>query len=443
MINIPTNLSGNVDVNVANFGAGAWRAFVLMDGQFMGEIWDFAQGYSNLLETPAFRNGEHSIKAVTVDYNGDVTVSPVLEVTCNNLVHSAVASENFHPSENYKYKGLCSASGNLMASLVNDANTVIWSDTFSNSDINIAISGSTFTNEQLCDLLITQAGNPATTTKYLTKEFRASDYPYAARMVIVLPDSDVSSYRRKAIKACRKACSDRYVTHMVISGGQVTKEKLSNVFTNSNVEYIYWCGHANSKFGEVYRTHTECWQDNGQKIPVFSFTKKSKTNAYPLPGDLDNNENSRLDLWSLRMWEQPYIYKKIVFIDGCQSGTYYGPPDNHYNDMADAYGIYSQGGSGQIYIGWREKVDVPNPYNIIQVMFKRSTDAVELFWKRMGQGYTVAQTFHEIEQSSGLIAESFWGMDRIMALDAEPGDPFNDDNIKVYGAGLGLRLGGN
>ena len=78
----PANLSGSVDVNVMNFGPWAWRAFVLMDGQFIREIIGFNEPNAGVLglDSREYNNGQHNLKVVTVDYSGLVTVSPVLDV---------------------------------------------------------------------------------------------------------------------------------------------------------------------------------------------------------------------------------------------------------------------------------------------------------------------------------------------------------------------------
>ncbi len=71
----PNNLTGTISIGVDGYGVTSERIFVLMDGEYIGELEYFDSNMPILLETDNYINGGHSIKIVAIDVNGLVTVS--------------------------------------------------------------------------------------------------------------------------------------------------------------------------------------------------------------------------------------------------------------------------------------------------------------------------------------------------------------------------------
>jgi hypothetical protein len=424
----PNNLTGTISIGVDGYGVTTERIFVLIDGEYKDELEYFDSNMPILLESDNYRNGGHSIKLVAIDINGLVTVSDALETDFNNTFFNIIALDYFHPTADYKILGFHNGAGSFEAKVTNMAGQVIWSNTYNGLHVNIVIPGSTFGNEQFCELSITGSG---ATKLDITKEFRPEDCPAGVKMVIVLPNEDIFKARKDAVFACATACNQRNVSWVSICCHDVTEENLTFLYNKSSVKYIYWCGHANDNVKGVYRTHTECWRKGAwydifskwHKIKVFSYTRKTIPDAEPLP---DNWDDRGFDLWSLGMhnsWN-----KKIVFVDGCLSAI--------CQDMAYAYGMFSLQGYGsldQIYIGW---MMVVQEKEILDIFAGDTTKGVKLFWERMGRNdeNSVRQALqytcdHPI---SGPMLITMWGLN----LETNLGDVNGDDGIFVWGLGF-------
>lgn len=409
---------------------------------------------------------------MTTDIYGDIINHRPINVCFNNLLYKVGASDYFHPDDAYRYSAFYDGNSTLEAVLTDKDGQTIWSDNYTGQYISIVITGATFGSEQFCELSITETGGAgaggagatsgsAVTTKDLTKEFKQADWPNGARMVIVLPNKDVFKVRKPAIIECAEACETRGVTWVALYHKNVTPENLTYLYNKAGVRYIYWCGHANSHVaaepdkaganqfykvmedptihgvGGVARTHTECWRYeaswwhfNWQKIGVFSWTGQP---GAPLPDDWDNRGFS---LWSLGMYNSGN--KKIVFVDGCWSAFNW---DGVANDMAYAYGMYSDWNAGnhdQIYVGWRCKVLSAAPGSVFDWVLW-STDGIKLFWERMGLGNSVYNALsYTASFGGGGIQTSLWGPNGVMDFHKPYED--SDDNIWIYGEGIHAEL---
>jgi len=338
----------------------------------------------------------------------------------------------------------------LDAQVTNQDGQVIWSDTYSGPHVSIVVPGAIFSSEQFCELTITEtvpgmmavgafANGPTVTSKDLTKEFRQSDWPNGAKMLIILPDKDVFEARKPAIIECAEACEARSVTWLALYHKNVTTANLTYLYNKPGVKYIYWFGHANNRVGgsgnEVPRTYTMCWKhtvrnwwpDKWERIPAFSYTNNPQA---PLPGDWDSKGFS---LWSLGMYDSGN--KKIIFVDGCRSADSI-ETTAPYQDMGDAYGILSNyGANNQIYIGWRYEIYAGT--GIGGTITGQTTEAVRLFWEKMGYGDDVWGALYYMWISGGVgMQQAVWGDNGQMDM----GVLSEDDNIFCWGNGLTRKL---
>lgn len=445
----PNNIYGHVGIYLEDAPLYGGVISIYLDNILIDDLlldWDNENNWVGL-ESDKFSNGWHTIRIVTTDLWGSVINHKPVKVYFNNLLHKVTTSDYFHPTEDYKYSGFYDGGNTLYVQVTNQDDQVIWSNTYSGPHVNIIVPGATFGSEQFCEITITETGGatmamgggaaastPTVTSKDLIKEFKQSDWPNGARMVIVLPNKDVFKVRKPAIIECAEACEARGVTWLALYHKNVTDDNLTYLYNKSGVKYIYWCGHANSHVGRnerleipgVQRTHTMCWKhtvrnwwpDKWEEIGVFSWTNDSQ---YPLPNDWDSKGFSLWDLGMHDSWN-----KKIVFVDGCLSAK--------YADMASAYGVFSlqgQGSKDQIYIGWKIKVLVSK--GIMEQIVGNTTEGVRMFWERMGAGDDIYDAFYYTQTHGGLgMRRAMWGDNGMLDI----GAPDTDDNILLYGNGL-------
>ncbi|HEX40893.1 MAG TPA: hypothetical protein ENN81_02380 [Phycisphaerales bacterium] len=439
------NVRGVIGLRFEDIPLTAVLVSVYLDNQPIGELqfgWDTENDWITF-DSSAFLNGWHVLRTITTDISGNVTNHTPVPLYFNNLLHGVVAGDHFHPSEDYVYSGFYDGAAILEAQLLDQDDQVIWSSTHEGPHVTIVVPGATFSAEYFCRLVVAETdsgmmamGEPdasssdTVTYKDLTKEFKQADWPNGARMVIVMPDTDVYKARKPAIKACAQACADRGVTWVALYYKDVTPQNLTYLFTKPAAKYVYWPGHANSHVGRdvrhgiegVPRTHALCWKhterrwrrDKWEKIGAFCRLNWNE----PLPDDWDARG---FDLWSLGMHDS--WNKKIVFHDGCYSAVYW--------DMAAAYGVFSLQGYGsldQIYIGWKVPVDTSSE-RLGEWLLGDTTAGVEMFWERMGRGDSIHQAFNHVGvYGSRPTRESFFGPDALYGDD--------NDNITFYGHGV-------
>lgn len=443
------NIQGYVGIRLKDINPLAGSVVVYLDNMLLYSVWFGWNDHSNIgFESDKLSNGWHTIRLVSYDIYGNVTNHEPIKVYFDNLLCKTSGDDYFHPSEDFKLSGFYNVSSSVQALLTGLNGQTLWSNTYSGNFANIVIPGTTFGSEQFCELTITEVGGAAagevvtangskSIKKNLKKKFKKSDYPGVVQAVVVLPNKDVCKVRWRPIIEYAKSCGLRNVSLASLYHHDVTKEFLTFLYNKGSLKYIYWPGHANSHVGAdprhnilgVARTHTICWKyekrgwwdffNNWDEIGVFSYTRQSDAEAYPLPGDHDW---SGFDLKTLGMWESGN--KKIVFIDGCLSA--------YFSDMAAAYGMFSFH-NDQVYIGWKIKVVAAT--GVVESLLN-TTEGVRLFWEKMGEGYSVYNALQSTSTIGGGVMMALWGPNGLMDLD----DPDSDDNLGVYGEGLTAKL---
>jgi len=126
-------------------------------------------------------------------------------------------------------------------------------------------------------------------------------------------------------------------------------------------------------------------------------------------------------------------HKKVVFVDGCLSA--------HFDDMARSYGMFSDWNLGhydQAYIGWKIKVLVSK--GIMETIIGNTTEAVRMFWERMGLHDTVfAALYYTYVHGGSNINHALWGLNGLVDIGSGGPDEI-DDNIILWGEGLTNQL---
>ena len=374
------------------------------------------------LESQPFLNAWHTLKFATIDIYGNVVNHKPINVKFDNSLYLSEVSDHFETGQDYKIGGFHDGPNSVTVTVTDIDNQTIWTNSYSGSYISVSVPAATMNNQLLATMTI--ASSPCRTID-LTKKFNPADCS-GVKMVIVMPNKDVFKARKSAIIACAQACENQNLIWVPLYHHDVTSINLTNLYNRTSVKYIYWAGHANSHVGNVQRTHTLCWKDtdrgwwdfinNWDEIGTVSFINPE----YPLPNDWDNRG---FDLSSLGMYDS--WNKKIVFVDGCLSASFY--------DMAFAYGVYSLQGQGsldQIYIGWTTTVETSSE-RLGEFLLGDTTEGVRMFWERLGLGDTIEEAFEYIDvYGSTQTQKSFFGLDTIFDYGGE------DDNIVFYGNGF-------
>ncbi|MHB0946140.1 MAG: right-handed parallel beta-helix repeat-containing protein [Sedimentisphaerales bacterium] len=441
------NGSFDVDVNSSDFANGC--DFIFMDGQLIAPMPEL--GGQITIDSYKFRNGIHDLKVVHSGWSG-ITVSAEQPITFNNPIYCTDINDLFDIHNSYRINGLHDGNSALDVQITDINESVIWSDKYSGSDVNIVIPQSIFSSQMFCSLSITETeamemnaaiGDESMTAMDsgssgvsidLTREFNPADYT-DLKAVIIMPDKDVYKPKKPAILACAQAFQNRLGnTWAALYIHDVTPENLTNIYSRPSLKYIYWCGHGNSMVGDVQRTNTQCWKltdegyiwDSYERIGVFPWTQQ--TVGSPV---LPNNWDYRgFDLWGIQLSSGAYMHysanKKIIFVDGCLSGL--------YSDMAETYGVfYGTSSMDQIYIGWDREIMISSD-PVGEFFLGASIEGIRMFWERMGLDSSpynnVYAAFNYVSSyGSSQSRKSLFGLNALWDGGA------GDDHIRTYGWG--------
>ena len=262
-------------------------------------------------------------------------------------------------------------------------------------------------------------------------------------MAIILPHTDVVRARRAPIMKAIETAYKRDVPFVILYKYDVNWENISYVYKRNHIRYIYWVGHANRQVhcsetgGAVQRTNFGIWEREWNwrrpfsrwvENRIFSFTRQSLHNAYPLPDDWDERGK---DLDILGMYDQRN--KKLVIKDACLSAFHL--------DVPFSYGIFSDSGQGflnQTYVGWRIATELSGMKYIDQWRLDDSNEGWIIFWEQLGRGRSVGDALYRIFlRGSGPAQIAFFGYNMTPDLS----NPDSDDNIRVFGRPYDTKFG--
>lgn len=433
------NVSGSISIGPRNIPSNVDEVFIYVDDVEVGR---WVRGYyewNGFFESEKFANGQHTIKVVSINRDGDVMNYRPMNTYFNNLLYKVSADERFYPTRNYYFRGYYDGQGYLDVNLTDLNDTVIWSNTYSGSYIDINIPGEAFGAETLCKINISD-NNGFSLCASSIKEFRKEDIPSNVKALVIAPTNSIRNARGPAIKAYKDACKKHRLTYQELYDYDVNEANLTELLTRDSVKYVYWTGHADcnvvskDKKTIVRRTYTNCW-DVCEKWPhvtdeIFVFSQTDVEPPLPDNWDYRGVNLSTMNVGGKAMHDSSK--KKIVFIDGCSSALSY---KGGINDMAEAYGMNSLEGLNsldQVYIGWK----IPVGTAIWDEWSDDLTDWVKLFWDRMGSttdnnsvGHALEWTAEHPPNSKGW--EKMWGENKTPNFF----DVGGDDNIFIWGHG--------
>lgn len=332
----PSNLSGNVDVNVTNFGAGTMQAFVLMDGQFLGEILDLYDEGGIGLDTRVYNNGEHMFKVVTVDYNLDVTVSPVLTVNFTNDLYCISGADSFEEGRDYQLAVMYSDVNNLRVKLVDWDGTEAYTSPTTTGYVNATIPANEFT-DQIYDIKVEKqaASWEGILTQGVGRKYKPGTYEFA----IFLPSTKrkpkvPGEYRKQTVAEIEHICKDiKHMPYVILRGGECNWDNFKKTLQLTSVKYVYLATHGNYYYGS--------WLDGIQRTN-FDLTGCKVLSKREHP-DLPPDGGSVHYMSYLGLGEK----MKIVHIDACYQVA--------YEDMAQVWlGAYDplEHPLGRVFISW-------------------------------------------------------------------------------------------
>jgi hypothetical protein len=341
----PNNLTGDIAVGISGYGSTTARAFVLMDGEYIGEIPDFEDEGCVGLDSRIYDNGQHTIKVVAADANSIITVSENATIDFNNELYYINGGDNFKEGHNYYIYAMNSSGNNLRVKVADWNDTVIWISPTLSGNISLAIPESVFSGP-IYDVIIEEESTlemfgggfdgqlnlavEGDSESWKSIWARAISKPYVPgnqyKFAIFLPSIQryVPPYnsadcRKQTVAEIVRICESRSMPYVVLYKGECTWENFESVLSKPSVSYAYMVTHGGVNVGTVPEPFTR----------TFFFLTDSTVLSYyseDLPKKIKDNKNIHY-MRSLGLGLTNRM--RIVHIDSCSQGS--------YDDMADEW----------------------------------------------------------------------------------------------------------
>ncbi len=379
------NIAIEVDNNSAEGYVDVWvsggytpdteRVFIALDGEFVGEIFNFEDGQSIRVNTAHYMNDPnviHEFKAYSVDPNGKVTLSNKRLETFSGTISSLTAGNFYDSNEAYSFAGFAGEDITLEISDIN--HTVIFSETAPSGPLNVSIPAGLFDPFEIyyMDFYEDDGGDGAGSKIYsqvLSEQFNIEKLPQNLKGLIVSPDAKLTEYKKEAIEKWQKAFRRRGIKSYTLLLNAATYENIESCISKRPIKYILFICHGKYEVGRwpyFKKLRTIIALADGP-IPSLTVSAFNDPNyAPPWCEPIGERLETPRCIWTMTKDTKPNQLK-IVYVDACYSGRLKITGDNQliegedgsegladfsYSDMSGAFRIVA---TDQVYIGWQKE----------------------------------------------------------------------------------------
>jgi len=322
----PCNLSGDVTVGVDGIAYATEGGFIYVDGQ-VTEIIDYTaeEGYT-ILDSFAFRNGTHEIKAVTVDANGLITLSENTTVNFNNVIHCVAASESFGEGQDYRISGLTASSNDFRVKVVDWAEeATLWTSPALSGQLKVAIPAGVL-DGPIFDLQI-EENTTVESESWEERWKRGIGKEYVPgtlyKFGVFLPRGrnhfgrSSSECRKKAVAEIVRVCEGKSWPYVVLYRGECNWGNFSDVLSQTSIKYVYLVCHGGTHVREGQNTV----QRTNFKISSRGWFGCDRVVSYKggLPGKMETSSRVH-SMASLGLGTRTQI--RLAQVDGCVQTEY-------------------------------------------------------------------------------------------------------------------------
>jgi hypothetical protein len=350
----------DANIGLAEFGASGYspdaqRIFLLMDGQYAGEIFGFREGWPLGVDVSELSGGEHLIKAVSVDSNGIVSCSNVTAAEFACPLNYCIMPNEYEPNKPLYFSAFNPTGGDVTVNAYSDMN-VVWSQTYSGDGFFGSIPPE-ITNQYDFDYINFAPSDGAAISKTSDPETSNSENVQA---LIIVPNLILRLKASGTIQIVQTAFENMGIKYIKLTGFDACYGFINAYAKTSFIKYIYILAHGNYKIGGVLRTVVDL---NG---PVVSM-KKSDPLAPSWCGSLGKYWEPRAKSFA----SMGFTTLEYAQFDTCYSGrlmiNFYdqlveGQPgdlgrayDAPISDMSIALGMHRDSFASRAYHGWYDK----------------------------------------------------------------------------------------
>lgn len=359
----PNNLMGDVDIGISGLSYNTTEGYIYVDGELMGYI-DYTGDSEETCElapikTQTLGNGQHDIKAVTIDVNGLITVSQTISVDMNNDLYYVTKANNFNEGEDYHLFAMSNSPNEFRVKLVGWDGTTVWTSSNSSGGLNTAVPSNVLTGQIYNTAIEMESGSPPVFHLMFVdpiKNRKKKPGPY--KVAIFLPNGrfkdgqPTADCRMRAVAELIGWCEARNMNYIILYKGECTWNNFAEVLSHPSVNYVYIVAHGGYYVTSGTERVNRMWFYVSGLLGFGTNTVVSYKGG--LPGYMDINPFVH-SMNSLGLYQSTQI--RLVYMTVCHQGS------SESTEMAEQWLDWSMGTPlSQLFCGWESTVEGENQY---------------------------------------------------------------------------------
>ncbi|MBN2456959.1 MAG: right-handed parallel beta-helix repeat-containing protein [Sedimentisphaerales bacterium] len=133
--NIEINIYGDssdgfVDIGVSGFTSDTQRIFLLINGEYVGEVFLFEDGETLEVDISDLGAGTHQLKAVSISTAGRVTCSNIKDSTFTCFLNHCFCADAYDSNEPHYFCAYYSGPNDVSVKVYDEDNSIVWSQTY-------------------------------------------------------------------------------------------------------------------------------------------------------------------------------------------------------------------------------------------------------------------------------------------------------------------------
>jgi hypothetical protein len=430
---------GYMEVGAVGFTGDTQKIFLLVDGEYMREIFGFRNGKTLGIDISKFSGQEKQFKLVGLSKTGRITCSNITNMTFSCPLNYCFLPGTYEPNKPLFFAAHNPSLEDLTVKVYANGGNLVWSQTYSGNSIFGSIPAEV-TNQYEFDYTSFDKSGGVSILKVTDPALNLSSSAGDIKALIVLPDILIRIGDIPTISVVETAFKNNGVNYQKLSLASATWDNIAWFAQNRNIKYIYVNSHGHyiADEGGTSRTTVKLWDGWTVSVKQSDFLPGGAPLwCTKLEGNLENTAKSfaTMGFTSLEFayfdccWSGHLMinsYNMLVSGAEGQQGVVYDTP---YSDMTLALGIDSPGKS-RFYQGWYGESPFRCWWTIWYLLFGPTEYQkwTRLEWQKLGEGYRLDQALNYVVSEQTEFGQY---------------DPVNNYRLKGHGFLLDIRLNGN
>jgi len=248
--NIQLQIAGDGNNGFVEFGADGFlpdtqRIFLLADGQYVGEIFGFREGYPFGMDVSEFGGGGHLLKTISVNNDCHITCSNITDTAFTCPLNYCMLPESYEPNKPLYFSAFNPSDGNVSINVYADCGNLVWSQDYNGVSFFNSIPAE-ITGRHEIDYIIFNKSGVGAIMKIPDPAEPGPRSGDIKALIILHPDFYRINIRQ--VMAVQKAFDDRGIKKKRLIG-DATYDNISLYVFYNPIKYIYVGTHGNYHLG--------------------------------------------------------------------------------------------------------------------------------------------------------------------------------------------------